>query len=842
MAGIDDTRPDLKAAARAVRLTLLGLWSERIVQSFWPLFTVVTAALAVVLFGLDRWLPLEAWWLLTLGGIAATGLTLWLGARSFKRPTLIEARDRVDLRLPGRPLAAINDAMALGQADEASRQMWEAHQRRMAERAAKAERVPPDLRVSRRDPYALRHLAVLALVAGLIFGGAFRLSQGGPLVDGIAATDPGPTWEGWIDPPSYTGKPGLYLADIDSDEVGIPIGSRITLRLYGDTPPNVSQTVADTALDPAEKALEFIVTKSGTLSIGDRDWEITATPDLAPEIAPDGDAERAADGEMRLKFTANDDYGVVTATATMVLDLSQVTRRYGLVLDPETSEAIIVDLPMPIAGDRKVVAGTMSENFSKHPWAGQPVTLTLMATDAAGQDGQAESVTVILEGKRFFDPLATAIAEQRRDLIWNRLNGPRVAQVLRASSWRPDELNLRAGIYLRLKSVIRNLEAGMAAGPLSDTLRDDVAEQLWQIAQDIEDGKMADALERLRKAQEKLAEAIKNGASEEEIAELTQEMREAMRDYIQQLAQNAEPGDQQQQSQNTQTITQDQLNEMMNKLQELMEQGRDEEAQALLDQLMQMMENMQVTQSQGGGEGDQAMQGLSDTLKEQQELSDDTFQDRQNSQGGQNSQNQPGGQGQQEQQQGDQGQNGEESGNGGTQPDGTQGSGPNGESLADRQQALRDMLNDQAQRLPGMSGEAGESMRRSLEDAGRAMDRAEDSLRDGDYAGALNDQADAMENLRQGMRDHGEMLAEQNSGEGRQGEARSEGDQQSDRDPLGREMGTTGRRIGTDEGLLQGDDVYRRARELLDEIRRRSSERERPQIELDYLQRLLDQF
>ena len=37
-------------------------------------------------------------------------------------------------------------------------------------------------------------------------------------------------------------------------------------------------------------------------------------------------------------------------------------------------------------------------------------------------------------------------------------------------------------------------------------------------------------------------------------------------------------------------------------------------------------------------------------------------------------------------------------------------------------------------------------------------------------------------------------------------------------------------------------DVYRRARELLDEIRRRSGDTERPTEELDYLRRLLERF
>jgi hypothetical protein len=70
----------------------------------------------------------------------------------------------------------------------------------------------------------------------------------------------------------------------------------------------------------------------------------------------------------------------------------------------------------------------------------------------------------------------------------------------------------------------------------------------------------------------------------------------------------------------------------------------------------------------------------------------------------------------------------------------------------------------------------------------------------------------------------------------------TDGDMQAqNRDPLGRNSGSNGS-LGTQENLLQGEDVYRRARELLDEIRRRSSDTERPDVERDYLQRLLDRF
>jgi hypothetical protein len=153
--------------------------------------------------------------------------------------------------------------------------------------------------------------------------------------------------------------------------------------------------------------------------------------------------------------------------------------------------------------------------------------------------------------------------------------------------------------------------------------------------------------------------------------------------------------------------------------------------------------------------------------------------------------------------------------------------------------------------MPRLGGEAGEAARRSLDDAGRAMDEAERALREGDNGQAIDRQADAIQALREGMRALGEALAEEQSrqaGEqpGQQGEGQGEGLAQQGnrllpRDPLGRQRGEGGR-LGTEQEMLQGEDIYRRARDLLEELRRRSAERLRPEEELDYLRRLLDQF
>jgi hypothetical protein len=364
-----------------------------------------------------------------------------------------------------------------------------------------------------------------------------------------------------------------------------------------------------------------------------------------------------------------------------------------------------------------------------------------------------------------------------------------------------------------------------------------------------------------------LDEAIKNGADPDEIDKLMQELREAMDDYMRQLAEEAErnPDGEAANEQNSMEMTGDQLQEMLQELQKLLEEGRMEEAAELMEMLRQLMENMQVTQGEGGqgGPGQQAMRDLGETLRDQQDLSDDSFSELQNpgEQGGE----QPGDQGEGQQGEGQQGEGQQpgQDGQGGEQGQGQQGEGQHdrgqngqaqegtgqqgegsGQSLQDRQRGLRNRLGLlNGGNLPGAGSEAGEAGRRALEDAGRAMREAERNLESGDLPGALDRQADAMRALREGMRNLGEAQAQdqRENGQDGQGEAVGRADPNGARDPLGREPGD-GARIGSDRNLLQGDDVYRRAQDLLDEIRRRQGEQARPETERDYLRRLLDMY
>lgn len=840
------TRSPVEQALRRLRLPLALTWAglalERGLRAFWPLLSLLALVYAALAFGAATALSEPALQgaaaLVLLLGLAATGLGFW----RFRSPRRAEALARLDATLPGRPIAALGDRMALGGAEAEA--LWAAHLERMAAQTARARPVPPTPDLTRRDPLGLRLAALVALAMAVVFGGSVRLSELGGALPGGGAAGPalaaaGPSWEGWATPPRYTGRPALYLNALQESALVLPEGTQLSLRLYGNPgdltlDQDVGVLPAPAAAAPgAAQAIEWEATQSGTLEIagpGGRAFALTVLSDEAPFVEAIGVAERRADGKLAQPFTARDDFAVLRGEATITLDLAAVDRRFGLAAEPEPREPLVFDLPLPITGSRADFAEILVEDAARHPFANLPVRLELSVEDGRGQQGVAVPLAMELPGRRFFDPLAAALIEMRRDLLWSRENAPRISEVLKAISYLPDDAELNARTYLPLRALIGQLDGALAAGPLSSELRDELAEALWLIAENVEDGGLADALAELRRAEERLSEAIRNGASADEIARLMQELKEASDNYIRMLAERGgEASDEFAQQGEGQSITGDQIQQLMDEIQRLMEDGRMAEAQELLDQLSQLLENLQVTQG-GAGEGQspgqQSMQELGETLREQQELSDDLFGQMQ----------QPGegeGEGGAEQQDSQSGQSGEGAGTG---------TGAGGDGLPDRQRALRQQLDLQQQMLPGQGTDGGESTQRLLDQAGRAMDEAERALRDGDLGQALDSQAEAIEALREGMRTLGEMLAEDGRIDGAEpGAAPRDLGQMQQRDPLGRQAGDGGQ-VGTDETLLRGEDVYRRARDLLEELRRRSGERLRPEAELDYLRRLLDLF
>lgn len=820
----------------ALRLTRWGMIWERAARAFWPLAGLLACLVAVFAFGGVAMVPLAA-----LPWLALSALTVMLamairGGFRFRRVREGDVVARLDRTLAGRPLMALRDRAAIG----GEGALWQAHLAQMHLQAEQARAVPPNADLARRDPFALRLVSVVALVMALLFGGAAQMGQGisaiaatigRPISEGGAGAN-GPGWEGWAEPPAYTRRPNIYLNALpEGERLELPKGSIVSFRLYGEAASLASDIGPEQGEDA--RAPEIRAEQSGMIELAGRQFDVTVLPDQPPVIRAGSAEARRADGQMVQPFEAEDDHGLVSASARIELDLPNVSRKFGLAVAPEPREALSLELPLPRSGARSDVQGRLVEDLSRHPWANMPVNLTLRAIDGIDQAGEAGPTQMVLPGRRFFDPMAAALIELRRDLLWSRDNAGRSAEILRAITWQPEGF-VEQPLYLQLQGAVGVLEAD----GLGVEERDKLAEALWKAAVLVEDGGLADALERMKQAQEKLSEAIRNGASPDEIQRLMDELKEATDAYTQMLAEQGkeDPSERFTQNQPKQEITGDQIQQMMDEIQRLMNEGRMAEAQQLLEQFNRMMENLQVTQGQGGegqqgsGQGNQSMNGLADTLREQQRLSDEAFREMQEQFG--------------------QGQSGDA-------PE-------NADELAQRQRELREELGQQRGLLPGQGSEQGDTARQGLDDAGRAMEDAEQALRDGDLGGALQRQADAIQSMREGMRALGDMLGQDSqrrageNGERRQGQdgepagPSDNSDRQSGSaqlrdgrpvlDPLGRQQPGNGNVITSGDPLAEGVDPAARARDLLDEIRRRSSERERSQEERDYLGRLLDRF
>jgi len=849
--------------ARAVGLTRWGLWWEGSARALWPAFAWAAAGIAGFALGLGAAWPagVQGWitgvWLALLAG-----LVLW-GLVRLRLPGRAAARARVDRQLPGRPLSALGDALALGAGDAGAAGLWRAHLVQMREAARRARAVPPAAGLARRDPFGLRLVALTALAMAMLFGSAGQLGQGlgavaatfRPILRDGAATGPG--WEGWARPPDYTRRPTIYLNALPEGEVlRLPEGSRLSFRLYDGAA--VTQDVG--ALQPGEdpEAPVILAERSGILSVAGRRFAVEVQPDDPPVIAAGSAPQRRADGRLVQRFAAADDNGVAKAEAEIALDLAAVDRRYGLAIDPESREPLRLELPLPARGSRAEVEGALTADLARHPWANLPVTIRLEAEDGIGQRGAAAPLRTVLPGRRFFDPLAAALIELRRDLLWSRDNAGRDAELMRAITWQPAGF-MDEALHAELRGIIATLEGG----PLAPEARDRVAQALWDAAVKLEDGGLADALAAMERAQQRLSEAIRSGATPDEIARLMEELKRATDAYTRMLAERGEADPNERFLRNqppAQRITGDQIQAMMDEIERLMNEGRMAEAQELLDQFARMMQNLRVTQGEGGDGPGAPRERLADTLREQQRLADDAMRQMQDDfLGRQPGEGEPQG-GSQEGQQG-QGQQGQQGGAGQGQS-GQGGSGQPGEGdLAGRQRSLREDLGAQRGMLPGAGTDEGDTARGELDRAGRAMEEAEQALRRGDNAGAIDRQAEAIEAMREGLRALGRMQGEGEGqgqaqagepGEGRQGPTGGTIDEgaaampylpRPPTDPLGRETSGSGSSIATGDRLGEtGIDPAARARELLDEIRRRSGERRRSEAERGYLDRLLDQF
>jgi len=840
----DDPRRSLAFGRLRMRLNLsLG----RIITLSAPLLGVAALYLSASWFGIFRIVP--DWLRLSLLALFGIGLlaSLWPLFR-FRMPTRAEIDTRLEAenRIVNQAIATQDDSIEAS--DPFARALWEEHRRRMAQKIGTLETGIPRSTLPTRDPWGIR--VAVALLLFVAFGYSFSGNAGRPADAFVSHADdqlPDVRIDAWISPPPYINQPPIFLTGVarpDGEPVSAIEGSEITIRIGGGATDATVMWGADAAsLAPVEQSVgasESPATQTGAsawafkpeadgelkISAGRSEalFAIRLIPDNPPVAAFVEAPRRAVNGALELDYTLSDDHGIARAEAEIVPAANPAPDARPL-FDPPKYRLV---LPRRSSGDNRAVA---SHDLTEHPLAGQKVRITLVATDGAGQQGRSETLETVLPGRRFSEPLAAAVVEQRGVLALDANNLQRVFDLHDALTVAPDETIPNLTHYLLLQSVRGRLENALS----DDDLRAAI-DYMWGVALQMEDGDLSLAERRLRDAQNALAEALENGASDEEISQLMDELRQAMQEYLRELARqnpNGQNGENQQ-AMPENLLRQRDLDNMLDQIENLARSGARDQAQQMLQELQRMMNNLQAgrqqRQQQQGGPMRQQMDKLGELMRQQQQLMDETMRaDRER-------QNQPG-EGRDRQQQGQQ-----QPGQGDDQ--GQQGEGD--QSLEDMlgalgrsQQQLRDALGQLQSDLEGLGIQPSEG----FGEAGEAMGDAAGNLGQGETGQALSDQGRALQALRQGAEDmmNQMMQAMGNQQGGADGEGPDQNGNRSadDRDPLGRPRSTQGPDFGSRVKVPDEIDIQR-AREILDAIRKRLGDQLSPELEKRYLERLLD--
>ncbi len=801
-----------------VAVARLALLWETLWQSLWPIASALAVFVALSLLDIWRLVPAYLHWLALLS-LLGYGAFILLQMRSkFRWPSrhALLARIERDNGLQHHPLRALEDRPGLGGQDPDASLLWQRHKARLRQALPQLRLAWPTPLAIQLDRHALRLLAGILLLAGFLAAGPNwwprMLSGFNPESMGQGA--PGSRLEAWIAPPAYTGIAPVLLAgtpisetqllpadrDAPGAPLSVPVGSELSLRLFGGREPELRlvpehggmQRLTMTKIDGANR--HAVVTLQENLRVQlrqsgaeDREWPITVIPDQPPLISLLEDISVTKQFGLRIKYGVSDDYGVVAAAA----EISLAADKSATVAPP-----LRVEFPAPLKSAKN---GQMAyADLAAHPWAGQAVQLRLVATDAAGQSGRSAIVNMILPQHPFKNPLARALIEQRRHIALEASRDEHAIRALDALSLYPEKFLPDLKIYLAMRAArhaIGHINGNAAA-------RDQIVDSLWRLALQMEDGDLSLANNELRALQKALMQALQDGASDEEIANLTQALSEALERYLQamveQAMEDATPMSGAPQE-NSGAINKSDLDRLLDQVEKLSKSGARDAAQDLLSKLRDILENMRPNMGGGQQSAEQklygeSLQDLSKMMRQQQQLQDQTYQQ----------QNQ--------------------------QPDGGQGKG----GLARSQEKLHGDLG----KLSDKMGQAmKEDMPNALGRAENAMRDAAKALRQGEADQALEQQGQVMNHLRAGADALAKMLREE--------DARTQAEKNDGNSPSAEGKDPLGRPMANDSGgaaVIPEQFDIERALQIRRELEQRASQRRRPTEELKYIDRLLKLF
>ncbi|MEW6437562.1 MAG: TIGR02302 family protein [Pseudomonadota bacterium] len=862
----DKTETPMRQLDRLVAHARAVLFWEALWRALVP--PLIVAGLFIALGFTGLWLELGPLWReagVGLFGIAfVASLVPLFGLRNPARKAALARIDRSSDFTHG-PASGLDDSLANANADPATQALWNLHRKRLAARVSQLRVGAPSPRVADLDRYAVRAAVLVLLVASAFMAGPEKYARIAAAFDWHGAAPVAASYriDAWLDPPAYTGKPPVLLQLGRPDQatkVEAPINSMLIVRAAGGDvdietqgglvaapkEANAPQAPGESEHRLALRGDSELTLKHAGATVGV--FNIAVIPDRPPQIELTDAPRFNLRGSLTLSYKIDDDYGAISAEA--VFADPQVDGAHGMVRSLVAAPHFSLVLPAGGIGEAETTG-----DVSDHPWAGARVKMTLIARDEGGNVGRSDPIEITLPQRPFVKPIAKALVEQRRNLVLYPEERDKVQTALDALMIAPNMFGVSDSIFLGLSFASASLQEAQ-----SDKELVGVADFLWAMALQIENGGLSDAERDLRAAEQHLRDALQRNASPDEIRKLTDNLRAALDKFLREFAarQAQQQGQEAQRSPNgPQSVTRQDLQSMLDRMEQMANAGDREDAQKMLEQLQNTLENLQMANQQNQDPAmramNQAMRDLDRLTHDQQKLRDETQRLARS----------------QDQDQPDQ--------NGANQP-------MTAQQLHDLQQDLQKRLQDlqkQLQKL-GQNHSGLKDAQKAMEDAAKSLSAGRQQGQDqqgqqgqgqqqqgqegqgqqggegqgGDQQGqqqgqgqspgdsAVAAQGRALEGLRKGAEQLAQSM-QQGQGQGQQagnqqGQGQAEG--AGDEDPLGRPMADDPALNPNSRLNMEGLPAAERAQRVLEELRRRLSDPWRSQEELDYLERLLKPY
>jgi uncharacterized protein (TIGR02302 family) len=767
--------------ARFSRLAALALGIEAAAAAFWPVPTVIAGFLVLALLGLPQALPP----LLHAALIAAVaGLVVYLIVAGRRRlvPTAPDAairRVERDSGLSHRPFETLADRPA-GEPGQAMLALWRIHQERQRTRIGKLRLAAPQPGLPARDPWALRLLVCVLLVLSLLVAGP-RAGQriAAAFAPNFAGSATPVPVEAWIRPPAYTGLAPILLKPGQDQAVAVPVGSLLEAHVTdGKRLPRLIEGDARVDFKPVDGGGFSLQTPLTRAGTLSIRRGWSTLAAWPISIIPDNPPVVAFVN----RPTAMQSGALrVEYRATDDYGVAAVNLKIRLAPGHGDIAGDPIDVALTSGQNAKELHASSFQDLTAHPWAGMAVLARLVATDTDGQPGESDEVPLILPERVFLNPAAQAIVGARKHVILGDESPYRVSQEVANIADHPELFGGDYAVFLALRAATDELRR---QPQLSEGAVETIEDLLWNAALKIEDGNRPEAEKALRNAEDALEKALKDPSTPaSEIARLTRNLKEAMNRDIDAMIENmrkqqAATGDQAQPQTDPSAQVMDR-GDLDKQVDKMSEMAQDGSRDAA-QEMLDYIKSLLENMRAGQQPGKANAQGEK-SLKELKDLAK-------------------------------------------KQRDMENGSDPN---AAQEQEALRQSLGNAAKDV----GDAMGNIPQSMGAADKAMRNAAKALQRGAKGSAKGEQEDAAQQLDDAAKSLSDQLSQQGSG------TELKGDGNGDRDPLGRARFDKGNSV-----KVPTDREMQRSRAILDELRHRAGERERPRLELDYLKRLLQQY